>query len=137
MKLTRKTTRGERNNNYLNIRWNPSYNWMGQTGHDPEKFCRFSSPLYGLRAGFALMRTYNRKYGIKTIRTILERFAPPSENNTAKYINDVCRETQLCPDTPIEYNSPDMRRVIKAMCKIESDLVPEDALILTAQRMIL
>lgn len=137
MKTTRKKTRGERNNNYLNIRWSPSNEWLGQVGHDAERFCKFSSPLYGLRAGFALMRTYNRRLGIVTIRAILERFAPAEENNTAKYIDDVCRATGINPDTPIEYNSPDMRRVIKAMCKIESDLVPEDDLILKAQQMVL
>ena len=36
------------------------------------------------------MRTYRKKYGLTTIRGIINRFAPPSENNTENYVRYCC-----------------------------------------------
>jgi hypothetical protein len=55
-----------RNNNPLNIR-KGGQPWQGQTGNDGA-FCIFESMEYGYRAAFRLLRTYNIKYKIFSLR---------------------------------------------------------------------
>ena len=45
--------------------------------------------------------TYYHKYRLFTIRAIINRWAPPNENLTATYIENVCRLTGIGPDEPI------------------------------------
>ena len=51
----------------------------------------YSNDYYRLEK--ILMRTYRRKHGLTTIRGIINRFAPPSENNTEKYVRYCCTVT--------------------------------------------
>ena len=65
-------------------------------------FVQFKSLEYGWRAAFWLLtRTYYHKYRLYTIRTIVQKWAPPLENNTIAYINQVSRLTGLHPDEPL------------------------------------
>ncbi len=85
-----KPARGERNNNPGNIDYNPRNPWQGQLPHDPaieSRFCRFQSPEYGIRAIYKLLQTYQTKYGLNSVKAIINKYAPPNENNTAGYIN--------------------------------------------------
>ena len=85
-----KPARGERNNNPGNIDYNPRNPWQGQLPHDPAieaRFCRFQSPEYGIRAIYKLLQTYQTKYGLNSVKAIINKYAPPNENNTAGYIN--------------------------------------------------
>ena len=53
-------------------------------------FCQFETMEYGWRAAFYLLtRTYYHKYRLYTIRDIISRWAPPSENDTGAYIQNV------------------------------------------------
>ena len=64
--------------------------------------CQFKSLEYGWRAAFYLLtRTYYHKYRLYTIRTIIRRWAPSSENNTEAYIANVSRLTGIAPDEPL------------------------------------
>ncbi|MDF4173549.1 structural protein, partial [Providencia stuartii] len=95
-----KQARGIRNNNPGNIDYNKANNWKGQLPHDPNiepRFCRFESPVYGIRALMALLRTYQRKYGLKTVSGLIDRWAPTNENNTRAYINGVAKELGVSP----------------------------------------
>lgn len=74
-------------NNPLNIRFNSENNWLGQVGNQGG-FVEFQSSYYGRRAAYRLILHYI-KDGCDTLDDILHRFAPPSENPTAKYINFV------------------------------------------------
>ena len=57
---------------------------------------------YGWRAAFYLLtRTYYHKHRLYTIRTIIRRWAPESENNTEAYINNVSMLTGIQPDEPL------------------------------------
>ena len=93
-------TGGLRNNNPLNIRRVPGQHWKGQEppsnsplkGEDRE-FVRFSSIEYGIRAAFCILNTYRRKYKAVCVEDIINRWAPPSENDTKKYVETVCRLT--------------------------------------------
>ena len=65
-------------------------------------FCQFKSLEYGWRAAFYLLtRTYYHKHRLYTIRTIIRRWAPESENNTEAYINNVSKLTGILPDEPL------------------------------------
>ena len=116
--------RGIRNNNPLNIR--KGNNWKGERKpqSDPA-FEEFESLQMGLRAGFIILRNYQRislapKMRANTIRKIINRWAPPSENNTLKYIETVAKRSGLNPDELIAYrDKPRMLAVVEAMCFVE------------------
>ena len=106
--------RGIRNNNPLNIRksadrWkgqiNPSGNGnVNGNGNNSSpkgdaEFVQFYSMEYGWRAAFVILcRTYYGKYGLKTIRDIVSRWAPAKENNTEAYIRHVSDYTGISPN---------------------------------------
>ena len=91
--------RGIRNNNPLNIRRSKDQ-WKGMAEVQSDRaFVQFKSLEWGWRAAFYLLtRTYYHKYRLYTIRTIVTRWAPPSENKTEAYIKNVARITGIDPD---------------------------------------
>ena len=95
--------RGIRNNNPLNIRRTTKDQWKGMAEAQTDRaFVQFKSLEYGWRAAFYLLtRTYYHKYRLYTIRMIISKWAPPQENLTATYIQNVCRLTGIPPDEPI------------------------------------
>ena len=87
-------TRGLRNNNPLNIRRVAGTKWKGQAAEQKDKeFVQFESLAWGLRAAFCILNTYRRKYKAVCVEDIINRWAPPSENDTRKYVETVCRLT--------------------------------------------
>ena len=94
--------RGIRNNNPLNIR-RTGDQWKGLSKTQSDRsFCQFETLEYGWRAAFYLLtKTYFARYHLQTIRQIISRLAPESENNTRAYIENVSRLTGIDPDEPI------------------------------------
>jgi len=94
--------RGIRNNNPLNVRRSKD-KWQGLRAIQADaQFCQFETMEYGWRAAFVLLtRTYYHKYRLYTIRAIISRWAPPNENNTRAYIENVARLTGITPDEPL------------------------------------
>ena len=85
--------RGLRNCTPLNIRRSKDQ-WKGLLKEQNDKsFYQFKAMEWGYRAAFRLLRTYRVKYKRTSVRTIIERWAPPNENNTQVYIDRVCQET--------------------------------------------
>ena len=76
-----------RRNNPMNLRYSERNNWVGQTGQT-NGFCCFQSVEYGFRSAFITLQSYG-KNGYNTIRKIVTRWAPPSENPTQTYIKYV------------------------------------------------
>lgn len=94
-------TRGIRNNNPLNIR--KGSRWVGLCPIQTDKsFCQFTAPVYGFRAGFVILRNYYKKLTPFSLRTIITRWAPPSENNTQRYIDYVSQVVGIHPDSELE-----------------------------------
>ena len=91
--------RGIRNNNPLNIRRSAD-KWQGlKAQQEDREFFQFSSMAYGWRAAFRLLcHTYYGKYKLRTIRAIINRWAPPKENNTLYYIRSVAERTGISAD---------------------------------------
>ena len=83
--------RGIRNNNPGNIRYSAGTEWIGQTGQDPAGFVVFDTPEHGIRAITKVLRTYYYTHGITTISGMIYRYAPPSENDTLAYVQDIAR----------------------------------------------
>ena len=83
-------------NNIFNIRAGKAQ-WLGMTG-TRRGFVEFDTQEHGIRAWLVLMRSYRRKYGCRTIRQIVTRFAPPSENQTERYIKFCCQGVMLDAD---------------------------------------
>ncbi|MCL8627091.1 structural protein [Proteus mirabilis] len=104
-----KPARGERNNNPGNIDYNPRNKWKGlvgiETGVPNPRFCVFESPEYGIRAIYKLTQTYQRKYGLNSVSAIINKYAPPNENNTTGYINRAAKDIGVSVNEPIDVTS--------------------------------
>ena len=96
------TARGIRNNNPGNIDFKPLMylkdKWVGELGLeecDNARFTTFDTPEHGIRALCKVLLTYHRKRratdgsAIDTVQEIIDRWAPPSENNTDAYAQHV------------------------------------------------
>lgn len=95
-------TRGWRNNNPFNLR-KSSDRWQGLAREQTDPaFFQFESLDYGIRAGLIVLRNYYARYGLDTVRGIIHRFAPPSENNTDAYVAHVARQLGVDPDERID-----------------------------------
>lgn len=115
------TTLAEMNKNPLNIRFNPSNKWVGQTGEN-RGFCVFKNEAYGFRAAYKILCNYIRN-GIVTLEDIINRWSPPCENNTEKYIAFVEDETIIPRDLELSNNSIHdywtIIIILRAMAKME------------------
>lgn len=117
------TSRGIRNCNPLNIRRN-STQWQGLRKEQTDSsFFQFINMSYGYRAAIKTLVTYYNKYSLKTIRGVISRWAPPSENNTENYINIVAGRTGFFPDTKIDICDADaMIALVSAMSFVENGI---------------
>lgn len=103
--------RGVRNNNPFNIRHSKD-KWQGQAADQPDiDFITFLNPKFGIRAGMKILFSYQMKYDLRTVRDIINRFAPPSENDTEAYMNSVSSHLGITPDTV--FNISDKPMMIK------------------------
>lgn len=120
-------TRSERNNNPGNIRLT-SDRWRGQVLPPPDRgFVTFSSPKWGYRALFVVLEGYMLRHGLRTIREIIGRYAPPSENATTAYIRSVCRATGWGPDDPLDPCGRVMQDLARAITLVEGGKPADEA----------
>ena len=92
-------SRGTRNNNPLNLRHSADQ-WQGARKEQTDKsFVQFESMAYGYRAAWKTLDSYWKHFKRLrqpfTVRAIISRWAPPSENNTDAYVTTVLRLTSL------------------------------------------
>jgi len=100
--------------------------WQGLAPkQDGDRFCRFTSPIYGIRAMALLVRNYYRSCRARTIRGVLGIYAPASENNLGAYVASVSKRSGLPPDVPMNFNAaPTLEKLIPAMIHHESGQQP-------------
>ena len=123
-KIPEKLPRGIRNNNPLNIRRTKTSSWMGMREEQTDKsFCQFTKMRYGWRAAFMLLKLYYAQHKLRTIRQIINRWAPSSDNNnTEAYIASVCKDCHLTSDQPLPYLTDDPQTwfdIVAAMVDVE------------------
>jgi hypothetical protein len=98
-------SRSARNNNPGDIEYGSFAKLHGATrievapAHFPARFAYFPSVEVGYAAMKALLQMH---YSGMTIEQMLNKYAPPVENATNTYINNVCTWTGLTPDTIID-----------------------------------
>ena len=134
METKPKVPRGIRNNNPLNIR--KGNNWKGErTTQSDKAFEEFSSMTYGIRAGFIIIRKYMSGYNgltekFNTIEKIIRRWAPPTENATQKYIDQVAKESGISPRLTLSFaDKKSMCAIVSAMIHVECGQLVDMALI--------
>lgn len=94
--------RGIRNNNPGNIRRSGDP-WQGLAERQGDvEFFTFKTPIYGIRALARTLIAYQDKHGLRTIRQILNRWAPPVENNTNAYVRAVVAQTGFDGDQQLD-----------------------------------
>lgn len=91
------TARGLRNFNPGNIRHSKTH-WMGQAEiQNDDDFVTFDSAKYGIRALYKTLCTYQTKHGLADVRSIINRWAPPNENDTGAYVAAVAKACGVAP----------------------------------------
>jgi hypothetical protein len=116
--------KGIANNNPLNVEFSASNPWNGQAGSDG-RFAIFSTAFYGIRAAARTMKTYRDKYGLNTVAGIVNRWAPPSDNNpTQNYIDFVANKAGVSKNQAL--NQADYTNVIAFMIHFENGFNPYD-----------
>lgn len=122
---TKKVPRGIRNNNPLNIV--KGQNWKGERHPQTDRrFEEFESMQCGIRAGFKLLRNYITGFNgltskINTIDTIIKKWAPAHENDTEKYISQVCQLSGLNRYQRIAFGDrKKMVDIVNAMIYVEN-----------------
>ena len=68
----------------------------------------------GIKDIDANLLAYGQKHGINTLRGVISRWAPESENNTKSYVDTVSKRLSLDPDQKIDLTDPAIRHLIGA-----------------------
>ncbi|WP_343714039.1 structural protein [Inquilinus sp.] len=105
--------RGIRNNNPGNI--DAGQAWIGraeraemtQEQKAEKRFAIFKAPEWGIRAIAKLLQSYQTKHKLRTVRGIVNRWAPPVENNTSAYVAAVAKAVGVGPDEPVDVTDYD------------------------------
>ncbi|WP_198588780.1 hypothetical protein [Alloalcanivorax mobilis] len=122
--------RGIRNNNPGNIRRSADA-WQGLSDTQTDTaFFQFRAPLYGIRALAKILRNYRDLYGLYTVRGIINRWAPPVENNTGAYVNAVAGAMGVSADVPLQWDLGELRALVGAIIKHENGQQPYTASLL-------
>jgi hypothetical protein len=114
----RSGSRNWRNNNPGNIEYGDFAKSLGAIGTDG-RFAIFATYEAGRDAKQKLLFE-GKNYKNKTISEAINRYAPPTENNTQAYINSVISSIGVSANTPLSSLNEDQRRVmLDAMEKVE------------------
>lgn len=125
-KTTSKDSVGIRNNNWLNIRKNDAVNWKGEKS-STNAFELFETVELGLRAAMKQMYTNYAKHGCNTVAKMVNRWAPPTENNTPVYVTNVAARMGISPNQTINYDKSTIFKMVSAMAKQEVGKSPSQA----------
>jgi len=109
-------SRGIRNNNPGNLESGPFTKALGAIGSDG-RFATFKTMADGIAAHERLIQNY-RKDGFDTIKKIISKYAPSSENDTVGYYKSVAKEVGIDPNAKITDDK--MPALLAAMRKRES-----------------
>lgn len=100
------STRPIRNNNPGDLEYGPFAQKTGATGSDG-RFAIYPDMATGCYALARLLLAYQDEHGIQTVRQIVNRFAPGTENNTAAYISFFDGVLGCGPDDRFDFRSAD------------------------------
>lgn len=120
----RSEPRGLRNNNPGNIEGGRfAATVQGFQGSDG-RFAQYATPEQGIQAADKLLTSYAGR-GLNTVAGIVNRWAPPTENNTGAYVAQVAKELGVDPNQPLDMARPEVRqRLIAAKIRVENGKQP-------------
>lgn len=126
--MTTTKSRGLRNNNPGNIRKNARNKWQGLAPKQPDRsFVSFQSPQWGIRALAVVLISYYDKYSLRTPKAIINRWAPPSENDTTAYAEAVASGMGCAVDSKVNmHDYADLMPMVKAIITHENGVQPYD-----------
>lgn len=110
-----------RNNNPGNIRHSRDlFRGELRTRSDWE-YKQFKNMAYGYRAMFKILQSYYRNYKLDTLRKMITRWAPPTENDTEAYIRSVSDYAGIPADAPVDINNREqMVGIVAGMSRVEN-----------------
>lgn len=113
--------RGYRNNNPLNIRISRD-NWLGKVSPNTDgTFEQFSDIIYGYRAAIKTLRSYYYTHGLRTIRQMVNRWAPASDgNNPTTYAANVAQRAGIDADQQIAFDEDTITKIVYGMAISEN-----------------
>lgn len=123
--------RGIRNKNPGNIRKSAD-KWQGlaPAQNDPA-FFQFIGESFGIRALAKILLTYQSKHGLNTVRKIIGRWAPPNENDTEAYMQQVAKAARVSPDQIINLADPQILvAIVTAIIRHENGVQPYSAVLI-------
>lgn len=123
-KTTSEQPRGIRNHNPGNIRHGDKWNGLAPEQADTS-FCTFIDPQHGIRAMGKILLNYERRYGLNTVAGIINRWAPPVENNTDSYAAHVAHQLGVDPDEAINVGEH-LEELVSAITLHENGVNPYD-----------
>lgn len=117
--------RGIRNNNPGNIVQSQT-RWEGEIdGADP-RFASFATPEAGIRALGRNLLAYEAR-GLNTVSSIIARWAPATENDTAAYVATVAKQIGVNPNEPLNLKDrKTMTSLATAIIRHENGVQPYD-----------
>lgn len=141
--MSKQAPRGIRNNNPGNIDYNERNPWQGLDKQKPSdgRFCRFMGPEWGIRAIAKVIRNYAKRdgtpgvggKGIDTVQEIINRWAPPVENNTGAYVSQVAKVVGVSPTEPLNLGDDlIMAKLVTAIIWHENGVQPYPAALILA-----
>ncbi|MEZ5665868.1 MAG: structural protein P5 [Alphaproteobacteria bacterium] len=120
--------RSVRNNNPGNIRVGDPWQGLADAAQrtaaqrGETAFCVFQAPKWGFRAMAIVLIAYQDRHSLHTIRGMIDRWAPPEDNNdTAGYIARVAEKLGTTADGPVDVHQYRvMRPLVEAIARVES-----------------
>jgi hypothetical protein len=108
-------------NNPGNIRVSKTA-WTGKIAPVPgQVFENFDSLQDGTKALYTNLTTYYNNYGLKTVRTIISTWAPPSDNNdTEAYITKVAGDLGIVDTDPVTLD--ELPQIVSSISQQEGNL---------------
>jgi len=118
-------TRGERNNNLGNIKYNSGINWSGQIGKDADGFVIFSSIYYGLRALKINLVNQKSLHGLNTIDSIMNKYTSGDSalivSNYKTFIKNRTGVTSIHTPLNLSSNKSLLEKFIGAIVDFENE----------------
>jgi hypothetical protein len=117
--------RGIRNHNPGNLRRSADP-WQGLAATQTDaEFFQFASAKWGIRALARTLIAYQDKVGLRNIKQMIGRWAPPVENDTGAYVRVVAAAVRVGPEEQIDvHDYAVLRPLVLAIIKHENGQQP-------------
>ena len=123
-------TLAQQNRNFANVKsLKNGQVWEGQIGTDKFGHAIFKHPAYSIRACALVLKSYERRHKIQTVKDLVYRFA---EGNREPYIKHLCKVLDVEPEQKISLTKR-MPELLRGIVRFETGLsIGEEHLSLVA-----